>query len=346
MRKSTLVALALLAFCLACRFVTPVADFYAVRLYPLISAGLSWLASAVPFSLEEIVVLAFAVTFAGILVNTVRRKEGFRKWLGKTAVAVVWLYVWFYMGWGNNYYRTGLYQHCGIQRVSYDPEAFKAFLTDYASELNCAADKAGTLDREAFEQEVKAFYSEKVTAFGYTRIHRWQHVKKPLLNPLFSAVLVHGFMGPFFCESQVNRALLAHEYPFTAAHEMGHLAGVTSEAESNWWGFACCRESADASVRYSGYLSILPFVLANAGYLLPEEEFDAWTATLCDKAKADYLASRAYWRDKKVHWIERTQNWFYNLYLKSNGVSEGVKDYYGVVSMIMTMDDLSFPDSR
>ena len=346
MRKSTLIGLVLLAFCLACRFVTPVADFYAERLYPTISAGLSWLSSAIPFSLEEIVVLAFAVTFVDILVKAVKRKEGFLKWLGKTAVAVMWLFVWFYMGWGNNYYRTGLYQRNGIQRVRYEPEAFKTFLEDYTAELNSAAEMAGIYDRKAFEEEVRAFYSEKVTAFGYTGLHRWQHVKKPLVNPLFSAVVVQGYMGPFFCESQVNRALLEHEYPFTAAHELGHLAGVTSEAEANWWGFACCRESANPAVRYSGYLSILPYVLANAGGLLPEEEFDAWTATLSDKAKADYMESRMYWRDKKVHWIERAQHWFYNLYLKSNGVSEGVKDYYGVVAMIMTMDALSFTDSR
>lgn len=338
MRKTTLAGLLLLAFCLACRFVTPVADFYAVHLYPSISAGLSLVSSIFPFSLEELTVLGFVAALIATIVKAVKRKEGFLKWLGKAAVLVLWLYVWFYMGWGSNYYRTGLYQRNGIQRVSYEQETFQRFLGDFTRELNQAAEAAGECDRAAFEDEVKAFYSEKVTDYGYTPLRRWQHVKTPLLNRLFSAVVVQGYMGPFFCESQVNRALLPYEYPFTVAHELGHLAGVTSEAEANYWGFACCRASADAAVRYSGYLSVLPYVLSNAYSLLPEEEYDAWTATLCEKARADYVHSREYWRDQKVDWIEKAQNGFYNLYLKSNGVSAGVKDYYGVVGMIMTMD--------
>ena len=58
----------------------------------------------------------------------------------------------------------------------------------------------------------------------------------------------------------------------------------------------------------------------------------------CERAKKDYTESRTYWRGKKVGWIEKVQNWFYNVYLKSNGVSEGVRDYFGVVGMIMTME--------
>ena len=338
MQKKTILGLILLAFCLVCRFVTPVADFYAVHLYPAISAALSFLSSVFPFSLEEIVVLGFVVTFVGVLVKAFKHKEGFFRWLGKTAMVVVWLYVWFYMGWGNNYYRMGLYQRNGIQQVRYEEESFKRFLEDFTGELNRAAAEADRYDREQLEAEIKAFYTDKVNSYGYAPLRRWQHVKKPLLNRLYSAVLVHGYMGPFFCESQVNGELLESEYPYTAAHEMGHLAGGTSEAEANYWGYVCCRQSASAAVRYSGYLGVLPYVMGNAYALLPEEDYYGWTATISDRAKADYSASREYWKGKRVLWIDKAQSWFYNLYLKSNGVSEGIKDYYGVVSMMITMD--------
>jgi hypothetical protein len=53
MRKSTVIGIVLLAFCLACRLFGPVADFYARALYPFISGGLSSFSSIVPFSLEE-----------------------------------------------------------------------------------------------------------------------------------------------------------------------------------------------------------------------------------------------------------------------------------------------------
>ena len=337
-RKTTAAGILLLAFCIVCRFCTPVADCYARYVYPYVSMGLSSIASVVPFSLEEIVVLGFLGGFVCVLVKAIKNKEGFLKWLGKAAVLVMWLYVWFYIGWGNNYYRTGLYERNCIQKAGYDQEVFKRFLEDYIVELNEAANNAGEYDREGLESEIKAFYSERVSSFGYSGLRRWQHVKQPLLNPLYSAIGVHGFMGPFFCETQVNLSLLDYEYPFTLAHEMGHLAGVTSEAEANYWGFVFCRGNGNAAVRYSGYLSVLPYVLMNAGNLLPEVEFNAWAGEICGKVKADYNASREFWMGKRVGWIESIQNFFYNLYLKSNGIPEGVKDYSGVVEMIMTMD--------
>ncbi len=338
MRKTTIAGLILLAFCIACRFCRPVADFYAINVYPLISSVLSFVASALPVSLEEIAVLGFVLAFIIILVRAIGKKKGFFRWLGKVAVLLMWLYVWFYMGWGNNYYRTGLYRRSGIERVSYEQEEFNRFLAEFTDGLNSAAAAAGEYDRGEVETEIKTFYSERVSTCGYSRLHSWQHVKRPLLNPLFSAVGVKGFMGPFFCESQVNLSLLDFEYPFTLAHEMGHLAGVTSEAEANYWGFVFCRDCPNAAVRYSGYQAILPYVLSNAWNLLPEDEFNAWKETVCLKAREDYSASRQFWIGKRVDWIDRFQSRFYNLYLRSNGISEGLKDYFGVVEMIMTMD--------
>ena len=119
---------------------------------------------------------------------------------------------------------------------------------------------------------------------------------------------------------------------------MGHLAGITSEAEACYWGFEYCRRSVNSAVRYSGYLAVFPEVLSNARYLLSEEEYVAFIDSISDKAKADFLASREYWNSKKQKWIESTQRWFFNLFLRSNGVSEGIKDYFGVVGMIITMD--------
>ncbi len=68
MKKKTIIGIVLLAFCLLCRFSREVADIYAQHLYPGICTVLSWLGARLPFSLEEIVVLAFVVTFVDILV--------------------------------------------------------------------------------------------------------------------------------------------------------------------------------------------------------------------------------------------------------------------------------------
>ena len=187
MRKSDFIGLLLLAFVIGCRFNGAVADFYATRCYPVISHGLSWGAAFVPFSLEEIIVIGFALAFVRALVRAIRRKQGFGRWLGKTLRLVLWLVVWFYMGWGNNYFRTPLYPRMGIQRTTFEKEAFHRFLTDYTGALNGCAGADKTWNRDALASEIRVFYSEQVTEYGYTGLREWQQVKKPLVNPLYSA---------------------------------------------------------------------------------------------------------------------------------------------------------------
>ncbi|MBO6064325.1 MAG: DUF3810 domain-containing protein [Bacteroidales bacterium] len=338
MRKSDIIGLLLLAFVIGCRYSVTVADFYATRCYPVISHGLSWCAACVPFSLEEIIVIGFVLAFVGVLVRAIRRKQGFGRWLGKTLRLAMWLVVWFYLGWGNNYFRTPLYPRMGIQRTSFEKEAFHRFLTDYTGALNGCAGGDQTWERDALAADIRAFYSEQVTAYGYTGLRDWQQVKKPLVNPLYSAVGVLGFMGPFFCESQLNTDLPDIEYPFTLAHEMAHLSGVTSEAEANYWAYVFCRQSDDASVRYSGYLGLLGYAASNASALLPDDEYDAWSETLSPVVLEDYRKIHEFWQGKRVKGIDSIQRWMMDLLLKSNNVPEGARDYFGVIAMIMTMD--------
>lgn len=207
-----------------------------------------------------------------------------------------------------------------------------------------AAKEAGTYDQDTLEAEAKAFYSNVVSQYGYARLHPWQHVKKPVINRLFSAVGVTGW--PFFLRSAGEQRRLRGEYPYTMAHELAHLAGVTSEAEASYWGYAFCRQSENSAVRYSGFLSLLPYVFLNARNLLTQEEFNAWTMTLCEEAKEDFIALQAFWKGKRIAWISDTQKWMQNLMLKSNGASSGVSDYLGVVAIVITMDSHLKSDQR
>lgn len=338
MRKSDIIGLVLLAFSVGCRLWTPLADFYAAHCYPAISTVLSLAASAVPFSLEEIVVIGFVAAFIAILVRSIRRKAGFFSWLGRTARAAMWLVVWLNLGWACNYFRTPLYDRLGIEKASYDEQAFARFLTDYTEALNEAAGSAVPLDKESLEAGIKDYYSTEVTAFGYTAFHKWQHVKAPLINRLYSAVGVLGFMGPFFCESQLNKELLEEQYPFTMAHELAHLAGVTSEAEANYWAYVYCRQSGSAEIRYSGHLALLPYISASAKANLPTERYDEWKAGIDSKVIEDSVRSSRYWNERRVGIIDKVQHWMMDRFLKSNGVAQGAGDYYGVVEMLMTMD--------
>jgi len=337
-KKGDLVGLLLLAFVLGCRYSRTVADFYASRCYPVISSALSRIASVCPVSLEEVVVIGFITVLILVVVRAVRRKGGFLKGLGGAARVALWLVVWFYIGWGNNYFRTPLYPRIGIQRASFERTTFDKFLDNYTAALNADAGSPMTWDKDGLEADVKEFYSGTVREYGYSPLREWQHVKKPILNPLYSAVGVLGFMGPFLCESQLNRDLPDIEYPFTLAHELAHLAGVTSEAEANYWAYGYCHRSPDPAVRYSGLLGILPYAASNAAALLSGDGYDAWSGSLRPEVMEDYKAVRDHWDGKRVKAIDDAQRWIFDLFLKSNKVTEGARDYAGVIGIIMTME--------
>ena len=338
MKKIHYIGIALLVFCLCCRWFPAVADFYAGVCYPGISAVLSLCASVVPFSLEEIVVLGFVAAFLWVLVKAIVRKKGFGWYLGKTALVLIWLMVWFYMGWGNNYFRTPLQARLGIQRQLFMEDRFNQFLYDYTDSLNDLHLAAVLPDKDALEADIKAFYNETLPDVGYARLRKWQHPKKPVLGGLYSAVGVLGFVGPFFCETQVNRDLPEESYPFTLAHEMAHLAGVTSEAEANYWAYLYCRRSGTESLRFCGYFSIFPHVATNVHSFMTEDYYAYWMKSIHPDVRERYETEREYWEALRVPAVDRIQSWLMDASLKHNKVSSGAREYSEVVSLILTME--------
>ena len=99
-------------------------------------------------------------------------------------------------------------------------------------------------------REVKRIYRQVPGYFALTVPKDYQCPKQSLVNDLYSKVGVLGYMGPFFDESHLNHELLPVQYPFTYAHELSHLLGVSSEAEANFWAYQVCIRSADRYVRY------------------------------------------------------------------------------------------------
>ena len=338
MKKVHYIGIVLLVFCLCCRWFPAVADFYAGVCDPAISTALSLLAGVVPFSLEEIVVLGFVAAFLFVLIKTLVRKKSFWWFLGKSALVVMWVAVWFYMGWGNNYFRTPLQERLGIRNQLFTEDAFNNFLYSYTDSLNDLRSATALPDREALEADVKTFYNETLPDFGYTRLKKWQHPKKPLLGRLYSAVGVLGFVGPFFCETHVNKDVPEGDYPFTLAHEMAHLAGVTSEAEANYWAYVYCRHSGADALRFCGYYSIFPHVATNVQTFMTEDYYAYWMRSIHPEIRERYAAERAYWEALRIPVVDRVQSWLMDASLKHNKVSSGAKEYSEVVRLILTME--------
>ena len=315
-------------------------EWYARHCYPSISYGLSRLASVVPFSLEEVLVIGGGA--AALVAMMAARSQGVR-WRKLAAVvleSVLWLYVWFYWAWGMNYFRAGLLERVGVEHAVYDETRFRAFLADYTSRLNAAYLPEQPLDLPVLQELLQTAFGQVEAVYGLCRPYPFQHPKRSCCNALYSGVGVLGYMGPFFAESHVNHDLLVRQYPFTYAHELSHLLGVSSEAEANYWAYRICISSTDAYVRFCGYYGLLGYVLTNAQGALPQEDFVAWWQTVRPEVRRAYREHRLYWRQKYSPLLGHVQDKLYTLYLKGNKISSGQKNYAQVIDLLLSLSAL------
>lgn len=329
----------MLVLILLCRVLPGMAEGYARHVYPYLSAVMSALSSPFFLSLEEVLVIAVLFWLIAYPIRAYRKKKSWKRiWLHEAEI-VVWVYIWLYLGWGLNYFRYSVYERAEITPAVYDEQAFKHFLTAYTDSLNGSYLADMKIDQKEISREIKDAYRAVPASYGLTQPKDYQHPKYLLLNPLYSGVGVLGYMGPFFSEFQLNNELLPVQIPFSYAHELSHLLGVSNEAEANYWAYQVCKRSAFPAVRYSAYFGLLPYVLVNASMLLPEAEFQEWIKTIRPEIVEDYEQKRNYWSERYSPFIGEIQNQMYNLFLKGNNIPSGRKNYAEVVGIILSLGD-------
>lgn len=322
-----------------CRRIPGAGEWYAREVYPLVSFLLSGVAAAVPFSLCEVVVVgAFLFLVAYPLVAR-HRKKAWRVIAGIEVEVVLWIYVWFYWGWGMNYFRDDFFVRSGVERVPYGDERFRSFAYGFADSLNAAYRMRGACTEEETRREVKRVYAEIPVRFGLAVPRGFQQPKRSLVNGLYSKVGVLGSMGPFFDESYVNHGLLPEQYPFTYAHELSHLLGVSVEAEANFWAYQVCIRSTNSFVRYCGYFGLLPYIYRDARVLLDEADFKAWAERIDPEVIRMRRRQEAYWEARYSRLLGKMQDVVYDWYLKGNRIPSGRKNYGEVVAMILALPD-------
>ena len=324
-------------FVILCRYQPAWAEGYARMVYPFLSVALSAFSSLFPFSLEEVLVVVCILWI--LLFPFIQRRRG-KSWKyigGRELEMLAWIYVWFYFGWGLNYFRYNIYTRLQTPPVKYEEQKFMDFLHAYTDSLNTTYIPYAELPVETIDREVKDFYQNLPKEVGLVSPKNYQRPKFFTFTPLYSGVGVLGSMGPFFAEAQLNRDLLPVQLPFTYAHEFSHLLGVSNEAEANYWAYRACTESDIQTMRYSGYMGLLPYVLSNASFLLTKEQFQEWVRAIRPEIIASYNENRNYWKERYSPMIGKVQEVTYNLFLKGNQIPSGRKNYAEVISLLLSL---------
>ena len=153
------IVLALLLLCIVlCRFFPVMAEGYARHIYPWLSAALSAIASVFPFSLEEALVVVIILWMIIYPFLKRRKKKSWRFIVGREVELLAWVYIWFYLGWGLNYFRYDIYRRMEVEPAGYDEQAFHRFLVSYTDSLNQSYTAEVKTDLERMRQEIKEIY--------------------------------------------------------------------------------------------------------------------------------------------------------------------------------------------
>ena len=97
-----------LAFIVCCRYMPTLAEGYARTVYPALSSILSAFSSLFPFPLMEAFVTILILVLIFYPIYLYKRGMHFRKIILREGEILAGIYVWFYLGWGLNYYRQNI----------------------------------------------------------------------------------------------------------------------------------------------------------------------------------------------------------------------------------------------
>lgn len=324
-------------------------NFYAQSIYPSIAYILSSFSNIFPFAIGDLFILLtilFLITYPFI---AHRKGARWKKILFKEMEFIVWIYIWFYMAWGLNYYQDSMLEKLNIKPSKFSEEQFTEFAKDYIEMLNnsyhdiekITAYKTDSTRQILMEDIVGNYHKiDSIFAINSPWLKK-PKVKNMMFSPIISMFGVSGSMAPFFCEFTVNSDVLPLDYPATYAHEMAHQLGITSESEANFYAYQVCTKSQDKQIRFSGYNSILGYVLSNARSILEENKYQELYKTI-DFGIIEIAQNKSkYWQAKYSPLLGEVQEIFYNAYLKSNRISSGTKNYSQVIGLLITMQERS-----
>lgn len=241
----------------------------------------------------------------------------------------------FMMLWGFNYARPNFSQQIGLTIEKPDTLALR-------QELEMAANDAINI-RKILENDplskngFSADFEDKMRSDVSVFLEKYHfpaggRLRGREISPdgLLFRFGISGIYMPFTGESSIDNALHPLEKPFTMAHELAHGYGWTEEATANFVAYLACINSADNYTRYSGFINYYRYVASNYRRVNPEA-YKAFRATLPEGFRNDLEAINQR--------LLKYPTWFStdkinDVFLKSQGVTEGVASYSRIVVLV------------
>jgi len=301
--------------------------YYSNGIYRINVAAIASLTSAVPFSIIIVIIAivpaAFISGWASVWIYR-RKTQKSPHWkcalwgIKYIVLAVPIVGLWFLMFWGIGYQRPPL-----EKRLLFDTSEINK---EEIEHLQNALLEIIIRDQPKTESDRNVPRAIKAVACAMRQIVQdWDGTPVVIPDRVKATppgfLLVNGTSGmcvPLTLEPHVDGGLPDTSFVAVAAHELGHIAGLCDEGETNLLGYAAGLASGDAYARYAVALSIYRSIArgdSDAVKQLPQQAKD-------DLQRAAEASQRY-----RIKWIQEWSWRAYNHYLKAQGVQDGVQSY-------------------
>jgi hypothetical protein len=317
---------------------------YSNTLFPGLASFLRFLLGSLPFSVGD-----FLYMVAGMYVLwelflffkiLLKRKAGWKERFvpfQKAGLVLLFIYVYFYLFWGLNYYRLGIEHQLGLKNGSFVKEELIALNKELLQKVNetkiiCLERKDTVIARQRMFSEAVQAYQNLEKLFPFIR-YKNASLKSSFFGRAGNYIGFQGYYNPFTGEAQVNTRIPNFLQPYVTCHEMAHQIGYASESEANFVGFLAATHSADTLMQYSSYFDMFLYALGNLS-AVDSTAAKAIARELHEGVKRDLRTYREFSKKHRT-FIQGWTDVLYDYYLRRNRQRKGIESYNEVTGWLI-----------
>ncbi|MBR6102360.1 MAG: DUF3810 domain-containing protein [Ruminococcus sp.] len=331
-------------------------DWYSEHIYPFWVNAFGRPIALLPFSLGEIMIIAFIVIILlTIPVMTVllivlkgRRKKVFKV----CGLIYVWILAFIVLtetlNCFINYHRSTFGELYGIPKTEHT-NAELIELCDYlTAETNALSKQVQRAENGEFilTADLDETARKAMAALGdeFPMLGGYYVTPKPIINSFFmSQQYLMGIYFPFSLEANYNYQMYPSNIPETVCHELAHTKGFMLEDEANFIAFLACDRCDNVEYRYSGYLRALKYVLSEVKSNCTDQEISRAYGALSMETMVDINGNSSYWQKVQESdegllpskTVAKISDAAMETSLKLNGVQDGKKSYGRMVDLLL-----------
>ena len=317
MKIRSLIAVALIPQILIVNFLRNnpsfIDDYYVRIIFNNLIKINSFLFSKIEIPIGEIIYIVIIIVYIYLFVKVISFKLS--DFLNLVAFSSI-LYFLFYFLWGLNYFKPSLVDKLNIK-------------SEY--EFNVLDE---TINRVIFEiNKESSFISEDINKSDILNLINTtaSNIKKSIIPDIFLYQKVSGHYIPFTSEAIFVDKIPLVDMPIVILHEQAHQSGYANEGEASFIAFSKAINNKEPYIRYSGYFYAL-INLLNEISKKNSDKLDDYITKLDEKVISDIKKVQNFWSKYSNSFLDKAQNYIYDLYLKSNNQEAGIMTY-GEVSL-------------